>query len=1059
MFVLCVALCSATCFFANPVSRQNAQTAAQAFLQSRGKTMQMEKNPYKAPRRGAAAQNESAYYYVFNAGADNGYVIVSGDDRTEQILGYVEKGTFDANQIPENMKSWLQLYADEIKYLDENNIQAGDKRIRKAAARNARPTRHSVPVLMKALWNQGDPYNLSCPKYYKEDGTQGQPASGCVATALAQVMHYYRHPEKIKATIPAITNTYTLSNGTKKSVTTKNIIRNTPIDWDNMLDSYVGGETEEQRKAVGDLMYYIGQSVNMGYGASSGAVFGSNVAKAFINYFDYDDGAYMASRGDYSIDEWFDMIYEEIASGHPVGYSGSSSGGAHAFVLDGFDGDNLFHVNWGWGGGSNGWFLIGILNPGDNSGIGASSSSDGYSMGQNALMNVRLPDNVKTEQNIATSINDIKVNADNISINANFINWTGSTNNFDMGIVKIEDDSTYTLIGTKQTHNSLANNHYVNKTFYLNKKLPEGIHRISPASKLSRAKLWRPKYKYNSPEYIQAEVDSNGVTKLTLIKPVEDIAIDTIIFPGNRKVGDEQEVKVIFKNNGDEYYREVHFFASTTDTLAYQNTRSIVAVKKGETVTVSYFFKPQEAGVYNLSFSTNKEGTNIVGVGTMEILSEENVSQANLKVLSFSFKNSVSGTIYGNRLVGNIRVVNNNTTDYVGRIKLQTWRQAQGSNTAYSSVSQTAEVNIPAKKSVYVPFEFTNLDYGPTYRIQVNYVGQSGSLDGGGLWDHGWVCRQGVLYWSNAAELSATAATASLIVKQSVCAVYENSGTVRNIRANKNPNTIYVFDNSKNIPRGLENSNLVIDGHAEKINLENANPYYCPITFTADTANFHYLFPETTNGTKWETFTLPFAADSISIDGVEYALNDEHNHFWLYEFAYLGDENEVIFSPAKELRGNTPYIIAADSTLANKTLTFSGHNVPFYQSGTDKMLVSSDSYGFYGTTYENTLEKAYVINEEGNAFTLSTEKTDLTAMSTYFLPKYSESQWVENIPLPEIPKANTTGVINTFNTKKVNMPIYNIMGQKVGTAVNGRVPSGILPGVYVVSGKKILVTK
>ena len=126
-----------------------------------------------------------------------------------------------------------------------------------------------------------------------------------------------------------------------------------------------------------------------------------------------------------------DLIYNEIASGHPVAIAGTATGGAHAFVVDGYDGDGLFHLNWGWGGGSDGYFRIEILNPGDNSGIGASSSSDGYSMGQEALI-LRLPDDVEADDMAMMTINDTEIRGTEIF--SNYINWTGETNSFDYGI-------------------------------------------------------------------------------------------------------------------------------------------------------------------------------------------------------------------------------------------------------------------------------------------------------------------------------------------------------------------------------------------------------------------------------------------------------------------------------------------------------------------------------------------------------------------------------------------------------------------------------------------------
>ena len=232
-------LCMVLQLTAGPVSKQAALYSAQNYMLAKGKNIVASQKPYKAPRKASAQQTseEDAYYYVFNAGNDGGYVIISGDDRVEPILGYVDQGSFDPNNIPENMRSWLQLYADQIKFIIDNDIQPGSPLIQKR--NKIRGTKHSVGELLTTRWNQGSPYNITCPKYYKkEDGTQHYPATGCTATAMAQVMNFYRYPDKTKAIIPAHSNTYTMDDGTQKTVSTPAIPRNSVIDWDNMCDTY-----------------------------------------------------------------------------------------------------------------------------------------------------------------------------------------------------------------------------------------------------------------------------------------------------------------------------------------------------------------------------------------------------------------------------------------------------------------------------------------------------------------------------------------------------------------------------------------------------------------------------------------------------------------------------------------------------------------------------------------------------------------------------------------------------------------------------------------------------
>ena len=997
-----LALCSALVATAEPIGKQAALYTAQTFMLAKGRSI----SPAASPRRGAKGYSSNEddnqpYYYVFNAGNDAGYVIVSGDDRTEPILGYVDQGSFDPDNIPENMRSWLQLYADQIKYIIDNDLQPSSPELKKR--NRVIGTKHSIPELLTSRWNQGHPYNLLCPKYYKGDGTQHYPAAGCVATAMSQVVYYYKFPEKTKAVIPAHSNKYTLDDGTEKTVSMKAIPRNTVIDWENMRDTYNCGDShvhDAPDTAVAKLMLYCGQGVKMGYGASSGAST-SSARDFFVNCFGYRTSAYWGGRGSYSIDEWFDMLYNEIEQGHPVLYAGHSSGGGHAFVLDGFDGDNLFHVNWGWGGGSNGWFLVSILNPGDNSGIGASSSSDGYSMSQGALFDLRTPDSPKEDAFL--TISDVSVI--NKSIRATFTNKTGATGSFNTSIVKLDEDGGLSVVGSIQTITGLENNASQTKTFSINGRLPEGTHRLSPASKAARNKVWRTKYDMQR-QYIEAIVESNGRLDLHFIHPTyEDISIDTITFPGTRIVGHEQEVKVTFRNDGAEYFETVYLFASATSKRVYTESKSKVAVRSGETVDVSYFFTPDTIGTYNLWFCTDDKGNNVMGQGTMEVITEEEAVKANLAISSYSITNGSDDIAYGKRLVGKATIRNNARTDYHGGVRLQIWSQEKGSNTAYSGSTHSCNVDIPAGKAVSVDFSFENLKVDYYYRLKAMYSNQDGTLTSGGIWDHRWEMKDGLLTWKNNGTIAGMAYRSSLTAATTVCGLYADCNKINRLTPNRNnPNVIYAFASGMEVPSNLDSCNAVSGNHAKHIDLINDKPFYNPVTFEADSASFTYTFPETEAGTGWHAFTMPFEADSIFVDSVYVALDDSLKHFWIYEFAAQGDNGEVIFAPATELRGNTPYIIAADSTMAGRSIVFRSLDVTFYKTGSDKMVVTSPYYKFYGTTYSPVMKGCYVMNEDGTAFEYFATNKTIAALSSYFTTTLSEEERLPSIILPDIPK-------------------------------------------------------
>ena len=368
--------------WANPVDREQAKQAAQHFLQSKGikKEVSAIANKARLAPNHRATANATNPYYVFNIGQKEGYVIASGDDATPEILGYVSEGEFDYQQLPENMKSWLKNYENQIIALQQNPASSSLQGPRKAVR-----THPAIKELLTCNWNQGSPYNDACPNYFGK----GRSVTGCVATAMAQVMYYQRSKstDRTLAAIPGYTG-YT-TDPVFGNLQVEGIPVGSPIDWANMRDSYNGSETAVQKKAVADLMHYCGVSVQMDYTNSSSGAQSYRVAEALKAYFGYGNSVRYVTQSSYSNESWDELCYNELANGRPFYISGANDEVGHAFVCDGYDGNRLYHINWGWGGQSNGFFLLSGLNP-SQQGIGGSEG--GYSQGVEAVIGFE-PDN------------------------------------------------------------------------------------------------------------------------------------------------------------------------------------------------------------------------------------------------------------------------------------------------------------------------------------------------------------------------------------------------------------------------------------------------------------------------------------------------------------------------------------------------------------------------------------------------------------------------------------------------------------------------------------------
>ncbi|MEG1916967.1 MAG: C10 family peptidase, partial [Muribaculaceae bacterium] len=320
-----------------------------------------------------AKESVNAFYYVFNRGANNGYIIVSGDDQTEEILGYSDSGSFDYSNLPENMKWWLSTYEDQIKALLDGRISIAKKNTKNATAS---PTNSSVAPLLKTIaWNQDAPYNNLCPVMKNGERT----VTGCVATAMAQIMYYHNWPEKGIGSVSYTTETNKFNLSVDFSKTT--------YQWSKMTPTYNSSSTDEANSAVATLMYHCGTASLMDYGDSSGAS-QTNATNAFIDNFNYDKGIRYLYRDYYPREKWEEMLKTELDNNRPIMYGGYNSGSGHQFVCDGYDANNMFHINWGWGGVSNGYFKIAALDP-SSQGIGGSSS--GYNSDQNMVFKIQKP--------------------------------------------------------------------------------------------------------------------------------------------------------------------------------------------------------------------------------------------------------------------------------------------------------------------------------------------------------------------------------------------------------------------------------------------------------------------------------------------------------------------------------------------------------------------------------------------------------------------------------------------------------------------------------------------
>lgn len=297
----------------------------------------------------------SGSYHVFSRNS-GGYVIVSGDDEIYPILAEIPEGTFSADSMAPAAKWLLGEYDAQIQsFTDSGGSNEG--------LIDYYAKWSDIDPLMSTQWNQYAPYNNYCP------AINGQSCvTGCVATAMAQVVRCIGYYDG---------RGYLSRNDVNyKGDKVEFDYEATKFDFDIMFDTYPSSTSAEAVDQVGLLMLACGLGTGMNYGLTESGAPSKNVARALIEHFGYDaDYTRIYYRNDFTVTQWETMVYRQLQLGRPVYYAGYHSTIGHAFVIDGYRRTGLYHVNWGWGGLSDGFYRLNALAP---SQVGAGGSAGGF---------------------------------------------------------------------------------------------------------------------------------------------------------------------------------------------------------------------------------------------------------------------------------------------------------------------------------------------------------------------------------------------------------------------------------------------------------------------------------------------------------------------------------------------------------------------------------------------------------------------------------------------------------------------------------------------------------
>ena len=1004
-FMLLLTLLFAVGANADPVSKEKALKSAQSFMAKRHvhKTDNLSL-AYQSVRshaskgRGAAAKD--AYYYIFN-NEDEGFVIVSGDDATEEILGYSDTGKLDVNNIPEGMQELLDGYQAEITYARNNGMRKAN-----SANNDTEISKQVIEPLIETSWGQDNPYYQHC---FTTSGAQA--VTGCVATAMAQVMYFHKWPRESTTEIPAYSSYEALPA--------------TTFDWDNMLLGYTSNETTEDVNAiaVAKLLHYCGQSVQMSYSTSGSAASTEDCIKAFTEYFGYENKPVNIQRNSFSQDEWDHILYNELYHRRPVIFAGNSAGGSgHAFICDGFDGYGLYHINWGWEGKSDGYFRLQALNP-VSQGTGSGVSNYGFTYRQTALVGIS-PTLIENEEALSSDVERVKVESiqladetnnvfdyskgylPTISLKYSFsVSVTGKYS-FAFGLYQGDN-----LLDTRSFYTNTISSAYPMSFSgltlgWLGYNLADGVYQIKCLCHPDGVTEW---YKNEDADYKFIEVTiANG--KATFVSKEEYPQIEVVnvqqLFGANSRT----QLRITLKNNSNFNFSGIQYLM-INDTIYSRENTYIDAGKESE---VDFFFSYSNLAPINLKVASISSSNVIYENQNFQFIKQPATSQQP-EVLAGEIKNidDINRKIYGRVIEASFTLRNNTDTDYHGSISLNVNR-AKGDGW-WSILSSSGNADVKAGETKTVSVQYKGLNYGDEVRVYASCAGVaiSGS--------NSYILTAGCIEWDKNGKGNGKAFGTSNTISDDVTAIsFEGLDiTGATIIPNNNPNTIYYFDADATIPASLSGKNVVKGYKAvEDFNLQDGYSYFVPKMFTVD-GTASYTRTTTVAGTEqkgWRTIVLPFTVSQVenATDNQQiqwrHRSDNENKDFWVKEF-YQVNDNQASFENVDTWMPNEPYIISVPNELTGKKIVFSAMGTKVYQTAICEKV--TNDYSFIGTSYDQTLSDIYVINEKGTAFEPSQEAT-VEAGSAYFTVSKKVSPQPTSIPIFNIllGDANGDGMVN-----------------------------------------------
>lgn len=943
--------------------------------------------------------------YVVNMGHGKGFVVLSGDDSTEELIGYNDQGDFDASQMPDNMRAWLDMWTAQLDAELSTSTTAVQRASRVKAINN-----HSTAViepLITSRWGQGSPYNKLCPTL----GDVKCP-TGCVATALSQILRYHHYPNGSTTSIPSYVTTTNKLNMPE--------LPPTSFNWELMTDEVNEESPQETIDEVAKLMKYCGQTVKMDYRDNGAGSFFYDLPEGLPNYFGYPNTLHHEYRESYDEEGWEQLLVNELQHHQPVLYSAyTNTDAGHAFICDGYDGNGFFHINWGWAGAANGYYRLPSAHA-KGEGLNPNVKNYHLSMNQSALIGIKTEgtddytaptDELRVFSRPSLKNGRIYTRSDasspftDITLFQSVINTLSYQKAFyhayglydDMGTLvtvlrPTSYTSTFTANGRKGLELSSAS---------FGAKITSGHYTLKAIYKEKNSAQWQP---MGGADKNYTDVVISG-TEMTLTPvPKADFAVNAIWM-------DKSFLNIDFDNNDEVFFGTIY--------LRKYNTKTKVVT---EICHDNLSADPQSHVHYELfipdgqsfNFSKDKYYLSADYYDTQYFYTNEKVGEDNLRKQVVIDNLSEDGTaIVGDRVMGRLTVHNDGSDEYDGVIRLNIGDELDNISEIWSDT-----VNIASGDSLVIPIEYLMSDTLRQYRLRA--IHQTGTCS--------WSCdstsvlrlAKGAIYWTRTGELRVKTASPIFQVPEEALAIILGNAYVSNVLPNHNPNTIYILNNK--LPKGLKSTNYVGSTfEGPSLTLTDGYDYLIPreMSITGDVVYTRAL--NDSSALAWSTISLPFKPSSIKADGEDITPRmddtDNDNHLRLLELTGVSD-TIINTSYISEMEAYTPYLMAYDTLLAGKTLRLEAQDCTIAPTLSQSLQHTAGNYSLHGTHVRDSIPNCYTLDcnrlrHEEKGYHVDAFRAYLTCDSTE-VPTLLAID-IDN-PEPEVPKllgdANLDGRVN-----------------------------------------------